>query len=164
MNYIYIAAGIALVGANIGWMAERNAHAETKATHAEYIATAERTARALSDRNRTTEQELRNAQYAHATQFAAAHRDLDRARAAASATGKRLQDAANAAAARARDQCANPTTPDLGTPAGDTIGVLADVLGRADARAGELADIAEQRGIAGRACEREYDALRALNR
>jgi len=71
-----------------------------------------------------------------------------------------MQDAANAVAARARTQCSNTAASDLGTPAGDAIGVLAYVLGRADERAGILADIAEQRGIAGRACERSYDEAR----
>lgn len=39
--------------------------------------------------------------------------------------------------------------------------VLADVLGRADARAGELADLADRARAAGIQCEREYDALTA---
>ncbi|KDB06753.1 Protein of unknown function DUF2514 [Burkholderia sp. lig30] len=46
-----------------------------------------------------------------------------------------------------------------GSPAGDALDLLADVLGRADARAGELAAIADERGIAGQQCERSYDAL-----
>ena len=46
-------------------------------------------------------------------------------------------------------------------PAGDAIGVLADVLGRADQRAGELADFADRAHAAGLACERDYDAARA---
>ncbi|MGS1071536.1 DUF2514 family protein [Burkholderia glumae] len=44
-------------------------------------------------------------------------------------------------------------------PAGDPIGVLADVLESADERAGKLAEIADERGIAGQQCERDYDAL-----
>ena len=46
-----------------------------------------------------------------------------------------------------------------GSPAGDALDLLADVLGRADARAGELAAIADERGVAGQQCERSYDAL-----
>ncbi|AQQ50134.1 DUF2514 family protein [Burkholderia cenocepacia] len=47
-----------------------------------------------------------------------------------------------------------------GSPAAsDAIGLLADVFGRADERAGELAKIADERGIAGQQCERSYDAL-----
>lgn len=44
-------------------------------------------------------------------------------------------------------------------PAGDAIGVLADVLGRADRRAGVLADYADAARAAGLKCERDYDAL-----
>ncbi|MCW3539343.1 DUF2514 domain-containing protein [Burkholderia cenocepacia] len=47
-----------------------------------------------------------------------------------------------------------------GSPAaGDALDLLADVLGRADTRAGELAKIADDRGIAGRQCEADYDSL-----
>ncbi|MEY1592699.1 DUF2514 family protein [Burkholderia sp. Bmkn7] len=46
-----------------------------------------------------------------------------------------------------------------GPATGDALDLLADVFGRADARAGELASIADRRGIAGRQCERSYDAL-----
>ena len=46
-------------------------------------------------------------------------------------------------------------------PAADPLGVLADVLGRADDRAQVLAAYADQSRIAGLACERSYDALTA---
>ncbi|WP_333985161.1 DUF2514 family protein [Burkholderia orbicola] len=42
---------------------------------------------------------------------------------------------------------------------GDPLDLLADLFGRADERAGELAKIADERGIAGQQCERSYDAL-----
>ncbi|AJY14242.1 DUF2514 domain-containing protein [Burkholderia dolosa] len=42
---------------------------------------------------------------------------------------------------------------------GDALDLLADLFGRADERAGELAKIADERGIAGQQCERDYDAL-----
>ncbi|TCW72817.1 DUF2514 family protein [Burkholderia sp. SRS-25] len=42
---------------------------------------------------------------------------------------------------------------------GDTLDLLADLFGRADERAGELAKIADERGVAGQQCERSYDAL-----
>ncbi|KML56364.1 hypothetical protein VL15_16245 [Burkholderia cepacia] len=41
----------------------------------------------------------------------------------------------------------------------DALDLLADLFGRADERAGELAKIADERGIAGQQCERSYDAL-----
>ncbi|WP_175663044.1 DUF2514 family protein [Burkholderia ambifaria] len=46
-----------------------------------------------------------------------------------------------------------------GTTAGNALDLLADVLGRTDETAGELARIADERGIAGRQCESDYDAL-----
>ncbi|RQR45603.1 MULTISPECIES: DUF2514 family protein [unclassified Burkholderia] len=47
-----------------------------------------------------------------------------------------------------------------GSPAaGDALDLLADLFGRVDERAGELAKIADERGIAGQHCERSYDAL-----
>ncbi|WP_441616160.1 MULTISPECIES: DUF2514 family protein [unclassified Cupriavidus] len=42
---------------------------------------------------------------------------------------------------------------------GGPIGTLADVLSRADQRAGILAGYADVAGIAGQACERAYDSL-----
>ncbi|MBB2918116.1 DUF2514 family protein [Cupriavidus alkaliphilus] len=44
-------------------------------------------------------------------------------------------------------------------PAADPIGVLVDVLGRCDRRAGILAEYADAARIAGHACEQAYDAL-----
>lgn len=55
----------------------------------------------------------------------------------------------------------HPAAAGAGEAADDPIGVLADVLGRADQRAGELATYADAARIAGSACERAYDALRA---
>jgi len=46
-----------------------------------------------------------------------------------------------------------------GAAAGDPLGVLADVLSRADQRAGILAEYADAARISGKACERAYDAL-----
>ncbi|WP_343726706.1 DUF2514 family protein [Burkholderia seminalis] len=52
-----------------------------------------------------------------------------------------------------------------GSPAaGDALDLLADVLGRADQRAGELAEYADRARIAGQQCERDYDALTASAR
>lgn len=65
--------------------------------------------------------------------------------------------AAYSAAARRASEDRTPFPS--GAAAGDAIGVLADVLGRCDLRAQRLAEIADARGIAGRACERSYDAL-----
>lgn len=80
--------------------------------------------------------------------------DLRGARAAADG----LRAAVAGAARRARaSACAAASSP--GEPDSDPIGVLADVLGRADQRAGVLAEHADRLRIAGSACERSYDAL-----
>ncbi|WP_340521206.1 DUF2514 family protein [Cupriavidus necator] len=46
-----------------------------------------------------------------------------------------------------------------GAPAPVAADLLADVLGRTDARAGELAEALDASRVAGLACERSYDAL-----
>ncbi|KVE37343.1 DUF2514 family protein [Burkholderia sp. BDU5] len=79
---------------------------------------------------------------------------VDAAAAAASAAdGLRRQVAALVAGIRRFATSAG------GSSAGDALDLLADVLGRVDARAGELATIADERGVAGQQCERSYDAL-----
>lgn len=64
-------------------------------------------------------------------------------------------------AARAGKCPSNPSATQSGAPAAEPSVVLADVLGRADARAGELAAAYDRSRAAGLACERAYDALRA---
>ena len=53
----------------------------------------------------------------------------------------------------------NSSAAARGQAAGDPLDVLADVLLRADQRAGDLADFADRARIAGAACERAYGAL-----
>ncbi|HGL6720498.1 DUF2514 domain-containing protein [Burkholderia contaminans] len=77
----------------------------------------------------------------------------DAAVADAAADGLRKQVAVLVADARRASASAG------GPAAGDGLDLLADVFGRADERAGELAKIADERGIAGQQCERSYDAL-----
>lgn len=74
---------------------------------------------------------------------------------AARAAAGSLQQRVDQLVAAARHPAATAGSP----AAGDALDLLADVLGRADERAGELAKIADERGIAGRQCERDYDAL-----
>lgn len=127
---------------------EQLAHQATRTQHAEQRAQAEA-------RARKTEQELQDAQARNETETARLQAERDRARADAGRAADRLRNAANALAST----CKGADASDVGAATGDHIGVLADVLGRADKRAGELADIADARYIAGRACERAYDAL-----
>ena len=55
----------------------------------------------------------------------------------------------------------DPAASSAGTSldGGDPIGVLADVLGRSDARASIVDRLADERRIRAEACERSYDAL-----
>lgn len=90
-----------------------------------------------------------------------AHEQANAARADADAAG-RARDALRVqldAFVHRHHAAGDPAATAGGAPADDPIGVLADVLQRADARAGLLAELADQRGIAGALCERDYDAL-----
>jgi len=71
----------------------------------------------------------------------------------AGAAERRLRDevAAYRAAIRAGQA---PSAAQGGPAAADPLDLLADLFGRADARAGELARIADERGAAGAICER----------
>lgn len=89
----------------------------------------------------------------HDTRQALAAAAADRDRAAAVAGQLRNRLAALAA------QRANPPAVGQRPATDDPIGVLADVLGRADNRAGILASYADAARIAGQQCERDYDAL-----
>lgn len=83
--------------------------------------------------------------------------DRDAADAVAGRLRKRVDDIA--AAARRRPGSGNPSLTAGSPTAADPIGVLADVLSRADERAGILAAYADQARIAGVACERAYESL-----
>lgn len=90
-----------------------------------------------------------------ATQIAAAQADADGARHASDGLRHRIAHLV----AEARGRAANPSAAPAVEATGDPIGVLADVLGRADERAGVLAAYADAARIAGKSCERDYDAL-----
>jgi len=65
------------------------------------------------------------------------------------------------ALANASRGAGNSTAVGGGTPAAAATDLLADLFGRADARAGELAAALDASSGAGRACERSYNALDA---
>lgn len=90
-------------------------------------------------------------------QIARAESDALAARAAADG----VLEQAKRLAARAGKCPSNSAATKSGPPAAEPSVVLADVLGRADARAGELAAAYDRSRAAGLACERAYDALRA---
>lgn len=91
-----------------------------------------------------------------------AQRLTNRARTAAAgaaAVAVGLHDAARAAGARS---CASASDPAAVSVSASTTAaglVLADVLGRADDTAGELAAALDLAHLAGKQCEREHDAL-----
>lgn len=134
--------------------------AEARTDLADYKATAAESARLAERAERHEEQ-----RYQTNTRKAVdeAHAETDLARAAA--------DRADAAAERLSRQLAALRTADRarqdpaaagrgqGEPGPDAIGVLADVLGRADARAGIVERYADALRIAGAACERYADGL-----
>ncbi|MGA4442634.1 DUF2514 family protein [Ectopseudomonas hydrolytica] len=88
-------------------------------------------------------------------QLAAARGDAERAGSAL----ERLQQRLAAAEQRSRD-AGNSITAQLGASAEDTARVRADMLGRLGEAVRLYADIADQRGIAGTACEKAYDGFR----
>lgn len=132
-------------------LADRNAEKAAAANTAlrQAAANARETQRRLTD-----QQEV---QHAHDTELAAAVRDRDAARGASLRLSRQLA----AFAAAHRGAASHPGAGGDSAPAGDPIGVLADLLGRIDARAGVLADYADAARIAGKQCEASYDALTA---
>lgn len=112
-----------------------------------------------TDRARAEEQRRIAAQ----TEIAnAAKQEADKARADARAAdavaGQLRQRVAELVAA---SRAGHSATTSGREAADDPLGVLADVLSRADRRAGILAEYADAARIAGQACERAYAALTA---
>lgn len=89
------------------------------------------------------------------TEIERARADADRASAAADSLRKQAQRLA----ASAGKACGNPATAAGGKAAASAGLVLADVLGRADERAGELAAAYDRARIAGLACQQAYEGL-----
>ena len=158
-----LALAASLAGNVASWAklsAERNAHNSFRAQTAENVAAAERERADLAESRRQAEQELIDAQETHAAEVAAIRSELDAARTRARVESGRVRDAARAYAQRAGQVCADTTATELRASAADALDVLTDVFSRAEQRATELAGIADDRGITGRACEREYDKAR----
>lgn len=158
--FLFVIAGAGAGVQSVRLSNEQVAHQKTKADHAIQSAKFERETRELYEKYRLKEQELNHAQESNAAEVAALHLNLSRSIAAGNLASKRLRDATKSLADKARAQCADSSASELRQATDDPIGVLAHVLGRADERAGILADIADRRAIAGAACERAYDAAR----
>ncbi|MFM4808558.1 DUF2514 family protein [Aeromonas hydrophila] len=133
------------------WTAKWNKQAEKLATAR---AAAEKDAREEELRRQSSINKVREDAE---KQIALAERDA----LAASDAAAGVLEQAKRLAARAGKCPGNPSTTKPGTPATEPGVVLADVLGRADARAGELAAAYDRSRAAGLACERAYDALLA---
>jgi hypothetical protein len=101
-------------------------------------------------------QKLRSHEDEAATKLTALRADI----VARDAAAGRLQQRVAALVAASRQAAAGSAPVQSRPSTDDPIGVLADVLSRADARAGLLATVADERGIAGKLCEREYDDTR----
>lgn len=152
MNRLAVVLVVAAVGFGGGWLVNgwrlASAHNAEKAKQAEQVAQQIEAARAEERRRTLVIQEVADAAQ---TQLETVRADAGRARDAAERLRQRVADLV--AASR------RPAPAGSGQAAGDPIGVLADVLGRADRRAGVLAEYADRARVAGQACERAYDAL-----
>ncbi|MCZ0752572.1 DUF2514 domain-containing protein [Aeromonas enteropelogenes] len=132
------------------WQAKWN---EETARQAIARARAEQKAREEDSRRQAEIDEVRD----HAQEEIA--RAQDDAAAAGLESG-RLREQARRLAARA-SQCASNSGATQGSPAAEQPAVvLADLLSRADERAGELAAAYDRARASGLACERAYDSLR----
>jgi hypothetical protein len=138
---------------NSEWQAKWNAHLAEDATK---TAQAQAEQRAIETaRQHSIDKVTQDAQQA----IDRAHADA----ADAAALAGSVQQAADRLAARLADSQARVSacTTDASKAASKDARLLADVLKRADSRAGHLAGVADQAIERGRACERAYDAVRA---
>lgn len=143
------------------WRANRNADAVIEAKNACTVARANATAAALqqSETNAAITVARINEQKRIADE---AERQLAQARADAAiadAAAGRLSRRVAALVAAAREAASHPPAVGASAPAEDPIGMLAELQRRADEAAGVFARVADERGAAGSACEREYDSL-----
>lgn len=138
---------------------EKTDHANARAAWADTRAEASRmrTKAESEQRNEETRRQLEKDHARLEAQSQLKTLAVDRDVAVRAAVG--LRRAAATAAKRSREACSSASTGTGSPPAQDPAGVLADVLASIDARAGRLAEIAGERGIAGAACERSYDSL-----
>jgi hypothetical protein len=133
-------------------------HAQTLATLAQKAQVAAQAAATAERAARTTERSIRDEQAENARKAAARLAVLAAAADRERASRERLRRDLAAYVARARAVPRDSAPGAHEPPAADAIGVLADVLGRADARAGVLAAFADRAHAAGLACEADYDA------
>ena len=135
------------------------ANVEAQAQHAQERADQERLARELSETNRKQEQKYRERLTEVETQ---AQADLALARSAvqrARDAGERLQHELAAYVERQRGAASDSTAVGNSSAKLGNADLLAELFRRADQRAGELAEVADEARIRGLACEAAYDAV-----
>lgn len=139
-----------------GWNHHAASSARTAAAALAQRDAAEREATALADQSETARRLNKQSEATH---------DAENKAAAAVAAAAAAVDAAGRlrvrlAAAQASDRRSDPATACRSAPAASGAVVPADLFWRVVDRAGRLAAIADERGIAGEACERAYGALK----
>lgn len=158
-DWLYIGAIVALLaGFGLFVHHERQIGAQ-KVEAAVHAAASEATASAATE---TTRRIVAIQGVVHDTQESAARVAADAASASVARDALRVQ---LDAVVRGRRVPGNPASAVSGPPVdgSDPIGVLADVLGRADARADIVERLADERRIRAAACEASFDSL-TLNR
>jgi len=160
-DWLYICAFMVLLGGGIGFIHhEREIGAERveavrQAEHARAAAVAASAIeanQAETNRRIAASQETVRVTIQHAAAVAA-----DASAAAAARDG--LRHDLDAVIASRRAAAGNPPASAASAPAVDASVVLAQLLERAADRAAGLAQLADERGVAGSACERSYDSL-----
>ncbi|ASN68644.1 hypothetical protein 3S11_22 [uncultured Caudovirales phage] len=132
------------------WVAEQSEAAEQQAT---LRAQEERAAREKEQRNQDDIEAVRAETEKIKAQQQADARSAD-------ATRKRLLEQTDRLAASLRSCSTNPGIANGSQTRANTADLLAELLRRADERAGELAQIADRSRIAGSACQSAYDSIR----
>lgn len=154
-----LAVIVLLLLALLGWQWGRAEHAQRSADTYKTQLQAADSRIAFEVRARAVEQQrtkqLQEAQDADHKARLVAEADARRADAAADS----LRERAAQLAAAARCPVQDPAAATSGPPANAPADLLADLLGRSDEIAGELARYADQARLAGQLCERSYQAL-----
>jgi hypothetical protein len=156
-----VVALLLLVGVQTVRLAnEEAAHQTTKKEHADQLTEQERIARRDTEAKRARESArviaLEGIIHEKSALLESAQTDATAARMVAD----RLRDKLARIAAAANARSANPSAAGAGPSAEETIVVLTNVLGRMEARAGELAEFATRAHTAGDICEASYDAVK----
>lgn len=148
-------AALVLLGFGVGW-SWQGSRWESKyialgAEYAEARAAAERQARSEETRRAAAVEGIRRD----------AKNQIEQAQADATAADATADSLRHQLAERTRRATQGAGACPRGSPTTATLLVYAELLDRADARAGELAAEADRRRLAGLACEAQYDSLRA---